>query len=274
LRLSLAGAQDKLPLVFRNGRFSLPLGNTPSTHILKPEPERFPGLAGNEFFCLKLAAAIGLNAVPIEFRTIGSKPCVLVKRYDRREHSTSQVARVHQEDFCQALGKQPGRKYQDEGGSTVAESVALLRNWSTVPVMDIRGFVDGLVFNLLVGNADAHGKNYSMIYEKGGRRLAPLYDLVCTLAWPELSRNLAMRIGTARHINEVNTGHWRKMSIKAGLGWPMVRERIGGLTENVLQKLHGVAESAIQAGAASSVVDQMSQIIYDRACNARNHWAE
>lgn len=274
LRLSLAGAQDKLPLVLHRGRFSLPLGNTPTTHILKPEPDRFPGLAVNEFFCLTLAAEIGLHAVGIEYRLIGSIPCVLVKRYDRRENASGQVQRVHQEDFCQALGTPPERKYQVEGGPTVADGIRLLREWATAPVVDIRNFVDGLIFNLIIGNADAHGKNYSMLYEGGERRLAPLYDLVCTLAWPELSKALAMRVGASRHINEVNAGHWRRMCKTAGLGWPMVRERISLLTGQVLQKVPAVLQTVKKSVAERAVAEELAAIISDRARKADDHWGD
>lgn len=185
VRLSLAGAQGKLPLVVREGRVFLPLDDTPSTHILKPEPERFPGLVANELFCLRLAKASGLDVPDAEAGRAGGVPYLLISRYDRVGNS-----RVHQEDVCQALGFPPERKYQQEGGPLLRDGIALLREWSTAPVLDIRSLIDGLIFNVLIGNADAHGKNYSLLYHKGARRLAPFYDLVCTLAWPEVSENL------------------------------------------------------------------------------------
>ena len=104
--------------------------------------------------------------------------------------------------------------------------------YGLTPVLDIRDFVDGLVFNVLIGNADAHGKNYSMLYDGSRRRLAPFYDLVCTVVWPELSKRLAMNVGKSKNINEVTPDHFRKMAGEAGLGWPMVRERIASLCEN------------------------------------------
>lgn len=238
LRLSLAGAQDKLPVIMADAGIFLGLGNTPSTHILKPEPNRFPGLVANEVFCLSLASRLGLRVPEIAHRRIAGKPCLIVARYDRvRDATVGRTVRLHQEDFCQAIGRPPERKYQQEGGPLVRECVALLREWSTTPVLDIRAFVDALIFNVLIGNADAHGKNYSMIYRGGERRMAPLYDLVATVAWPELSTRLAMSIGSGKSMNEVVPAHFRGMSEEAGLGWPMVRERIGTLAGRTVEML-------------------------------------
>jgi len=233
IRLSLAGAQNKLPVVIEGESISLPLENTPSTHIIKPEPEHFPGLVANEAFCMQLALRVGMNTAEATPRLIGETPCIVVTRYDRTT-TPAGVDRLHQEDFCQALGRPPERKYQQEGGPTVKACVALLREWSTTPVLDILAFIDALVFNLLIGNADAHGKNYSMIYAGGTRRLAPLYDLVSTIAWPELSTRLAMGIGHGKNINDLNPAHFKRMAEECGFGWPMVRDRIRALATRTL----------------------------------------
>ena len=232
VRLSLAGAQDKLPVVIDGGAIALPLGNTPSSHIIKPEPERFPGLVANEAFCMECARHTGLDAAETTVRLIGDTPCIVVTRYDR-EIGPEGVTRLHQEDLCQALGKPPERKYQQEGGPTVRECVSLLREWSTTPVLDILALVDGLIFNMLIGNADAHGKNYSMLYAGGTRRLAPLYDLVSTIAWPELSVRLAMNIGNGKSVNDLNPAHFKRLTEDCDLSWPMVRERLHNLASEV-----------------------------------------
>ncbi len=237
LRLSLAGAQDKLPIIVHQNGICLPLDDTPSTHILKPEPDRFVGLAANEIFCMTLAQAVGLNAPDTEYRLIGRKPCLLVQRYDRTTDATGHTKRIHQEDFCQGLGFPPERKYQAEGGPTLGACISLLRSWSTAPVLDIPDFINNLIFNVLIGNADAHGKNYALLYVGGERRLSPCYDLVCTLAWPNLSRNLAMKIGDCDSVNAFTIGNWKKMAKKTGLSWPMIRERMAKNCRRVLNKL-------------------------------------
>jgi serine/threonine-protein kinase HipA len=240
LRLSLAGAQDKLPVIVRDGGICLPLGNTPSTHILKPEPDRFPGLAANEVFCMALAGAVGLNVPHAEYRQIADKACILVERYDRRTDSHGQTVRIHQEDFCQAMGFPPERKYQSEGGPTLRDCTSLLRDWSSAPALDIPAFIGGLIFNVLVGNADAHAKNYSLLYADGSRRMSPFYDLVSTLAWPELSKKLAMKIGGCESTNVFSMGDWKRMAKETGLGWPLVRERIGETCTAVMNELDAV----------------------------------
>jgi len=237
LRLSLAGAQDKLPVIVHNKGICLPVGNTPSTHILKPEPDRFPGLATNEIFCMTLAQAVGLNASNTEYRPIGKKSCILVQRYDRATDEDGGTTRLHQEDFCQALGFPPERKYQAEGGPMLSDCISLLQDWSTTPVLDIPDFINGLIFNVLIGNTDAHGKNYSLLYSGGERRLSPYYDLVSTLAWPDLSKNLAMKIGGCESINAFTIGDWKKMAKKSGLGWPMIRERMEKNCHSILNEL-------------------------------------
>jgi serine/threonine-protein kinase HipA len=232
LRLSLAGAQIKLPVVLDpedSNRVALPLDGTPSTHIIKPEPARFPGLAVNEAYCMALAHQVGLRAAEIQYRAIGETPCLIVKRYDRTAASDSRAVRLHQEDFCQALGFPPERKYQQEGGPSLRDCFTLLRDWSTAPVIDIRDFLDAVIFAVLTGNADAHGKNHSFLYAGGERRLAPLYDQVCTLMWPELSTSLSMKIGAARTLAEVSPEHFRQLSAEVRLGWPIVRERLAAL---------------------------------------------
>lgn len=237
LRLSLAGSQSKLPIIVRDSTIALPQGNTPSTHIIKPEPERFPGLVANETLCMNLARALGLSVPAVFTRFVGDKACIVVQRYDRTISHAGEVMRIHQEDFCQALGFPPERKYQQEGGPLIRDCISLLRDWSTIAALDIRDFLDGLIFNVLIGNADAHGKNYSILYRKGQRRLAPFYDLVCTLAWPELSRTPAMKIGKSDSIETITPAHWQKMAKETRISWPMLRERIAALCQRTLTAL-------------------------------------
>lgn len=243
VRLSLAGAQVKVPVVMQGGRdgerlrWALPTGGAASTHILKPEPTRFPGLVANEAWCMGLAARLGLEVASCHAVRVGQTPCLVVQRYDRAVGVGGAVERLHQEDFCQALGLPPSRKYQQEGGPSLRDCVDMIREWSSVPVMDLRSFVDGVVFAVLTGNADAHAKNFSWLYSGTGRRMAPLYDQVCTLAWPELSAHLAMKVGSAATLNEVVPGHLGQFARAAGLGWPMVRARIAALCGGILDAL-------------------------------------
>ncbi|MGA2497313.1 MAG: type II toxin-antitoxin system HipA family toxin [Tepidisphaeraceae bacterium] len=260
IRLSLAGAQSKLPVIIHGSTVALPLGNTASTHIIKPEPERFPGLVANEILCMTLARSLGLNVPPVATRMVGSKPCIVVQRYDRSINPDGTIVRVHQEDFCQALGFPPEKKYQQEGGPLLRDCISMLRDWSTIPALDIRDFLDGLIFNVLIGNADAHAKNYSVIYRDGQRRLAPLYDLVCTLAWPELSKVPAMKIGRSESMETITPAHWEKMAEETRVSWPMLRERIAELARRTIAglqdaTLRGAANDTTAADRVASIIE-------------------
>lgn len=243
LRLSLAGAQVKLPVVLETSptgviRMALPLGDSPSTHIIKPEPLRFPGLAENEAWCMALARKIGLNAADVWEERIGDVSCLIAKRYDRTSPASGgMVERLHQEDFCQALGYSSSRKYQQEGGPSLRECFQLIRDWSTTPVLDIRQMLDAVIFAVMTGNADAHGKNHSFLYAGESRRMAPLYDQVCTMAWPELSSALSMKVGAASKLEEVSPEHFKQLCDQVKLGWPMVRERVGEICQKMLEAI-------------------------------------
>lgn len=218
-RLSLAGAQPKLPVIIEDDEVALPLNAAAATtHIIKPEPATFPGLVAIEAFCMELALRLGLAVATVEKRrTQAGLPYLLVERYDR-DLTAGPIRRLHQEDLCQALGRPSDRKYQDEGGPSVEEVVALLREASAVPARDLPTFWRALTFNWLIGNCDAHGKNYSLLYDSGAPTLAPLYDLVSTTSYERLTTRLAMSIDGARTIDEVDEEAWSQLAALVGLG--------------------------------------------------------
>ncbi|MBA3585089.1 MAG: type II toxin-antitoxin system HipA family toxin [Gemmatimonadetes bacterium] len=231
VRLSLAGAQPKVPVILRrDGRMALPTNTAaPTTHILKPEPERFPGLVDNEAFCMELARACDLVVAPIRKTvTVTGNPYVIVERYDR-ELRADPIRRLHQEDFCQALGIAADKKYQQEGGRTVVQCTQLLRACTRVPARELPSFLGALAFNWIVGNCDAHGKNYSLLYGPSGPTLAPLYDVVSTVLYPELTVRLAMSIGGARQLHEVDVGAWTRLATDAHLRPAFVTETVEDL---------------------------------------------
>lgn len=238
-RLSLAGAQGKLPVVLVDGRIAVPRPGEPSTHLIKPEPARFPGLAANEAFCLALARAVGLDAAHGEWREVEGRPFLLVERYDRIAGQgvagQGGTTRLHQEDFAQALCVPSNRKYAAEGGPTFRDSFALLRRAATRPARAVLKLADAALFNLIVGNADAHAKNFSLLRRETGEVvLAPFYDLVATRAWPELSPRLAMRLGGAARLEDVEAETFTRFAQDAGLTAPFVRRRAVVLGQGVV----------------------------------------
>lgn len=229
IRLSLAGAQGKAAVAIRDEAYFLPRDGSPSTHILKPDSERFPGLVDNEFFCMRLASEIGLDVAPVELGSAGAVRFLQIERYDRRRLDGGGWSRIHQEDFCQALGIAPELKYQNEGGPGFVQSFGVVREMSSAPVSDVLMLFDAAVFNFLIGNNDAHGKNFSLIYEGDEVRLAPLYDLVSTANYPELSARMAMKIGGEKDAYRLKAKHWIAFFSGVGLGPAMAIQRMRNL---------------------------------------------
>lgn len=227
VRMSLAGAQSKLPVVEIDGTFALPHGSArPTTHILKPQPARFPGLVANEFFCMRLAAEVGLKVARVRSaETASGLPFLVVTRYDR-DLAQEPIRRLHQEDFCQALGKLYVEKYQHEGGPGVREAMHLIDDESAVPARDRQQFWLSLVFNALIGNCDAHGKNYSLLYDSLAPSLAPFYDLLSTAVYGELTTRLAMSIDGATHLEQVDTAAWAKLAEDVGFAPRFLEQRM------------------------------------------------
>lgn len=248
VRLSLAGAQSKLPVVETDAGFALPHGSGhPTTHILKPEPERFPGLVANEFFCMRLAAAVGLEVAAVErTETRSGLPYLIVSRYDR-DLTQEPVRRLHQEDFCQALGKLHIEKYQQDGGPGVVDAMALVGAASSAPARDRPQLLLALVFNVLIGNCDAHGKNYSLLYDSRAPSLAPLYDLVSTAVYGELTTRLAMSVDGARSVGEVGAGAWRRLREEIDFAPRFLERRVAPFVAHVRDLLPELASQPVHA---------------------------
>jgi serine/threonine-protein kinase HipA len=205
VRLSLAGAQDKLAVCVEGDRVGLAKGGRPTTHVLKPVIQALDGTVENELFCLRLAARLKLPVPSAELRRNGKVPFLLVERYDRVKDKSGHIMRLHQEDFCQALSVPPELKYEEEGGPGIERCLDLIGRATARPAADRLGFIRMLIFHYLIGNADAHGKNYALLYRNTTPDLAPFYDIVCTAAYPSLAKKLAMKIGDR---NIPDTIHW------------------------------------------------------------------
>jgi len=256
LRLSLAGAQQKLPVFFRDGKFYLPHGSCPSSHILKPEIPGFEGIVENEAFCMRLAAECGLP-VPPATMIKGKHPVYMVKRYDRRQDDKGQLLRIHQEDFCQALGYSYSNKYEADGGPGLQQCFALLNEHSTQPAPDKRLMLQWTVFNYLIGNCDAHAKNLSMTVSRAEYRLAPFYDLLSTRIYPALSAKFAMRIGKQSRADWVLKPHWELLAEEAGVGAKAVFAICEELGESAPGKAQALAKDLIASCGAEKTLDRI-----------------
>lgn len=211
LRLSLAGAQNKLPIYFNHNTIYLPIERLPSSHILKPPIQRFKHSVINEFFSMKFAEALGLPIPTITLRK-NNTPLYIIERFDRASNSAGELIRIHQEDFCQALGLLSSQKYESEGGPSLAQCFTLVKTYSIQPAVDIINLLNWIICNFLIGNADAHAKNLSFIITKDGPRLSPFYDILCTHIYPELDSRYAMKVGGENRPQWIKTRHWERLA--------------------------------------------------------------
>ena len=245
IHMSLAGAQDKLPVVqYPDGAIGLALDGMPTTHILKPANKRFHSAVENEAFCLRLAAAVKLPVAECSIGKAEEFEYLLVKRYDRPVRS-GRVRRIHQEDFCQAAGYIPHLKYEwnpqtKQPGPGLKACLDVLTSTGNAAANKIR-FVDYMVFNVLTGNVDAHAKNYSLLLEAGGAvTMAPLYDVMNGEIYEGVTRNLEMKIAGKNRGRHIGARHWDRFAEENALSATQVKRRVAALSQAVLNALPGV----------------------------------
>ncbi|HIO97351.1 MAG TPA: type II toxin-antitoxin system HipA family toxin [Leucothrix sp.] len=260
LRLSLAGAQNKLPIIFDDEQgFSLPLGKTASTHILKPDNEHITGLVINEAFCMKLAKACGLPTAEVQLIQVKEQIILLVKRYDRENGQ-----RLHQEDFCQALGIVPFNKYESEGGPGFADCRTIIDQYSQRPAADKKTLLQWTLFNYLIGNADAHGKNISLLYQPTPK-LAPFYDLICTAIYPSLTDRLSMKIGGENRPEWIMQRHWLRYGETLGVSEKMLKREADKLIKNIKREANNLQQTDLFANVTDKPLSAILTLIEKRS---------
>ena len=271
LRLSLAGAQSKLPVCLVGGQVCLPWEDQPTTHILKPSIPELSASTENETFSMTLAAELGLDVAKVEARLLetrqGKTRFLLVERCDR-VHAGGAVRRLHQEDFCQALGIASTWKYQSEGGPSFKSCFDLIRRVSIRPSVDLASLLDMAIVNVFIGNADAHGKNYSLLYTPDGPRLAPFYDLMSTVYYPDLASNFAMKIGDQGAFERLGILAWKTFAANIGLTFPYVRKRILELAKHVPDACARTRAKLARAGMDQDPLSRFSTLVAERAEHA------
>lgn len=248
---SLGGAQSKTALRFDNGQWYLPEGNACTTHILKPTTGRFPDLDIVEHVCQRTAHNLGIQAAQTESVYFDDERTLIVTRYDRLRLDDGTWRRIHQEDLCQALAIPPARKYQRTGGPSPPDISTLIRLQSSDPEEDIRHFLDGLIYNWIIANPDAHAKNYGLLIDGQALRLAPLYDLCSFLPYRELQRSihmpkikLAMKIGGEYALKRADLySAWQKAAEELQIPEIEVVDRIEDLARRTPDALEGAIDS-------------------------------
>jgi serine/threonine-protein kinase HipA len=265
IHMSLAGAQDKLPVVrYPDGGIGLALDGAPTTHILKPANKHFNNAVENEAFCLRLAAKVKLDVAECTIGKAEDLDYLLVKRYDRVPEGRS-LRRLHQEDFCQAAGHIPSTKYEANPatrlrGPTLKDCFDVIRKTENGAANATR-FLDFFVFNVLCGNVDAHSKNYSLLLLPGGGvSMAPLYDVMNGDIYPDVTRNLAMKIAGKNRGHYIHARHWDRMAEENQLSGAQVKRRVGELSQAVLDALPSVVDE-LNALKTSPVYQRISDCV-------------
>ncbi|MDQ6776873.1 MAG: HipA domain-containing protein [Actinomycetota bacterium] len=255
-------------MLFQDGRWGVPSGATPTTHILKPAVTGFDDHDLNEHLCLDAARRAGLLAARTTVSRFGDETAVVVTRYDRHAAPGGEILRVHQEDLCQALGVPPSRKYQNEGGPGPAQITRLLRDAMPPAVAEDAAwrFADALIWNWVVAGTDAHAKNYSLLLAGNQVRLAPLYDMASALPYSVHERKLrfAMKIGgDYRVFLERNT--WPEAARELGVDAAAIVDRARELANSTPEAFADAVGAPAVAALHRALPDKLLALVADRA---------
>lgn len=263
-QFSLAGAQPKTALTLLNGRWGIPTGRTPTTHIFKPPIPDLKGHAENEHLCLRAAATIGMRAASTRVMRFGEEVAIVVERYDRTVRE-GRILRSHQEDMCQALGVPPWDKYENDGGPGVRSIVTDVLRWSEDSLTTRRAFIRAVIYNQIIGGSDAHAKNYSIQHAAGGRlRFAPLYDIASVWPYESSTRKLkmAMRVDGKYKFDQILPRHWEAEARGCGMrledALEPMRDMIARLPDVFADEARSAATEGLSPDLLSPVVDAVA----------------
>lgn len=263
-KMSLPGVQAKTAFYWdeQRNRWGVPGGRMPTTHIIKPCIPGFDGLVENEHICQNIAAGLGMPAARSRVLQL-DQSYIVVERYDRLPPAPGSrfVRRIHQEDMCQALGRMPAKKYQEEGGPGIAQIVTLIRRVSADPEVDVDRFLRANMLNWLIGGTDAHAKNYSLLIGAADEiRLAPLYDISSQLPYPELvSQRVSMKIGDHYDITRVRIADWRKQARACAVDEDRVLDMLADIAQALPDHVAAARDQAIRDGLDKAVVTRLAK---------------
>lgn len=275
-RLSLAGAQDKIPVLLDSGELHLPHGAAASSHILKFAVEGRELIILSELYLNTLANLAGLRCAKTEIRYAGSHAYLLVERYDRSGIGTANLQRLHQEDLCQAMGLGRTHKYQVPSGPTFGQCVQKVRQACRPAAKSIQQLLLWQIFNVLVGNSDGHAKNLSLLQSsKGDWHMAPTYDLVGTVVLgyhPEL----AFSIGDQFNSQQLLPRDWQAFADECDFSYPFVKRKIAELAARLseLADSQRLQETLANAGLREKGWRQLQQhrCYIERQCRRAARW--
>jgi serine/threonine-protein kinase HipA len=266
--MSLAGVQAKLAVAIDGvGHVCVPMNGSPSTHILKPDSPRLPGGVQNEAFCLALARRLNIPTPNFTTGRAGKRTYLVVQRYDRLA-AGDRWRRLHQEDYCQALGKPPSAKYESNqtavSGPMLLEMFEVTRRY--LSAAEIVRLLDMVIFNVLACNTDAHAKNYSIMIRGNGLSLAPIYDVMCGEVWENVTKNLAQAIADKRRGDCLTGRDWQRFASECGLNARQVMDRVRSLAKLVLAEARPAElEVAAMPAGEHAILSRTREAVEQRA---------
>ena len=275
-RLSLAGAQEKCPVLLRDSQFFLPQGEAPSSHILKFAITDYRHVPAYETVLTDLARRIELHTAVVEFHYLyvneQAHDYLVIERYDREPAADGEIHRLHQEDFCQALGVGRERKYETSGGVDFTECFRLLREVSSEPALDAEQLLRWQIFNYLAGNSDGHAKNLSLLYYKDGTiRLAPFYDLVCTRAIERIDPKLALAVGGEQMPGNIHPVHWQKQAAALDIRPGYLQALVIETAEQICQEIEPAVEAFQEKHGDYPALQRVLQVVERQGRNLKHY---
>lgn len=266
--LSLAGAQDKFPAIYLDGKFYLPLNGGATSHIVKV-PIHHNGVVEsvyNEYYCMQLAQSIGFNVPNTEVVNKKKYPLFLIERYDRYKVANG-IRRIHQQDFCQAQGFVSENKYESNHGPTLKDNYHLIVKNVAIKnrSKNVYAFLDWICFNLLIGNNDCHSKNISFLLKNSKIELAPFYDLLSTAIYPKLKNEFPFKIGGRNKVAEIGINQFEQLDVEFGLKIGMMCERMQIINAMIMEKKDVLAKEFKKKYPEVKIAGRISKLIADRS---------
>lgn len=277
LRLSLAGMHHKAALIMVGNKLALPKGRTPTTHIVKIDIEGLQDSLRVEHFCLEVARSLGLDTIRSSVEMAEDVAFLLINRYDRtvgEANGNRYVRRLHQEDFCQAMRRFPREKYEKDGGPGWSECFSIL-DYTVDPGASRLELLKRAIFQFLIGNPDAHAKNYSFVYRANGIHLSKLYDVNNAAAfranYKEQRPRLAMFVGGERDPTELTLDHWTRFARDVGITPAIVHAELLDMARQMAVATPAIRQEIAGGQADSALLDVATGDILER-CRKVTSW--
>ena len=274
-RLSLAGVQEKLPVIIKDGQIGLGDGLLSSTHIMKFQTKKHANIVVNELFCMKLAGKINLSVAEVELYRFAEHPVLMVKRFDR-VYTENRVERLHVIDGCQMLDLSSSYKYERNFGSgrdvkDIREGASFSKLFKSADTCEVPAkakleMLNWSIYNLIIGNSDAHGKNFSFFVDARGIRPTPFYDMLCILAHENVEHDLAMAYGDEFNPHEVKAYQLREFADAIDVNYKLVSQSVEKVATLIIKALEEKIVSNNKLLEEESVfIEKLKSLILKRA---------